>query len=144
MSMRLGRTRRHLNVGAEINMTSLIDVAFVLLVIFMITAPIMQGGVEVRLPQAASTPITSDDRVIVSVDRDGNIFVGEIPVLSLEDFERVFPDYVRSKNATGAYLKGDADVPYGRVLQVLGLMKKLDVVDVGLVAAPEEVERLQQ
>ena len=144
MSMRLGRPRRHLNVGAEINMTSLIDVAFVLLVIFMITAPIMQGGVEVRLPQAASTPITSDDRVIVTVDRDGNIFVGEIPVLSLEDFERVFPDYVASKNATGAYLKGDADVPYGRVLQVLGLMKRLDVVDVGLVAAPEEVERLEE
>ena len=82
--------------------------------------------------------------MIVTVDRDGNIFVGEIPVLSLEDFERVFPDYVRSKNATGAYLKGDADVPYGRVLQVLGLMKRLDVVDVGLVAAPENVERLEE
>ena len=144
MSMRLGRRGRSLNVGAEINMTSLIDVAFVLLVIFMITAPIMQGGVEVQLPQAASTPITSDDRVIVTVDRDGNIFVGEIPVLSLEDFERVFPDYVRTKNATGAYLKGDEAVPYGRVLQVLGLMKRLDVVDVGLVAAPEEVERLEE
>ena len=132
------------DVLASINITPLVDVMLVLLVIFMITAPIMQGGVEVRLPQAASTPITSDDRVIVTVDRDGNIFVGEIPVLSLEDFERVFPDYVRSKNATGAYLKGDADVPYGRVLQVLGLMKRLDVVDVGLVAAPENVERLEE
>ncbi len=137
------RRGRHLSVGAEINMTSLIDVAFVLLVIFMITAPIMQGGVEVRLPQAASAPITSDDRVIVSVTRDGSIFVGEIPVTSMEDFERVFPDYVRARNATGAYLKGDADVPYGRVLQVLGLMKRLDVVEVGLVADPE-VERLDE
>ena len=116
------------------------NVFFTLLVIFIITAPVLQGGVEVRLPRAASAPITSDDRVIVTVMRDGSIVVGEIPVTSLEDFERVFPDYIRSKNATGAYLKGDADVPYGRVLQVLGLMKRMDIVEVGLVADPD-VER---
>lgn len=121
-------------------MTSLVDVAFTLLVIFIITAPVLQGGIEVQLPRAASAPITSDDRVIITVMADGAIVVGEIPVTSLEDFERVFPEYVRSKNATGAYLKADARVDYGRVLQVLGLMKRMDIVDVGLVADPE-VER---
>jgi biopolymer transport protein ExbD/biopolymer transport protein TolR len=140
--MRQGRRRRGLPVSAEINMTSLVDVAFTLLVIFIITAPVLQGGVEVRLPRAASAPITSDDRVIVTIMRDGSIVVGEIPVTSLEDFERVFPDYVQSKNATGAYLKGDTDVPYGRVLEVLGLMKRMDIVEVGLVADPE-VERTE-
>ena len=130
-------------VSAEINMTSLVDVAFTLLVIFIITAPVLQGGVEVQLPRAESAPITSDDRVIVTVMQDGSIVVGEIPVTSLEDFERVFPDYVRSKNATGAYLKGDANVNYGRVLQVLGLMKRMDIVDVGLVADPA-VERMEE
>ncbi|HEX6589893.1 MAG TPA: biopolymer transporter ExbD [Longimicrobiales bacterium] len=135
------RQSRHRRPGtAEINMTSLVDVAFTLLVIFIITAPVLQGGVEVQLPRAASAPITSDDRVIITIMADGAIVVGEIPVTSLEDFERVFPDYVRSKNATGAYLKADANVNYGRVLQVLGLMKRMDIVDVGLVADPE-VER---
>jgi len=137
------RGRRGLPVSAEINMTSLVDVAFTLLVIFIITAPVLQGGVEVQLPRAASAPITSDDRVIITVLRDGTIVVGEIPVTSLDDFERVFPEYVRSKNATGAYLKGDANVNYGRVLQVLGLMKRMDIVDVGLVADPE-VERMEE
>ena len=140
MDLELSSKRGRLPVSAEINVTSLVDVAFTLLVIFIITAPILQGGVEVHLPQAASAPITSDDRVIVTITSDGSIYVGEIPVSTLDDFEQVFPEYVRSKNARGAYLKGDRDVPYGRVLQVLGLMKRLDVVDVGLVADPD-IER---
>ena len=143
MDLDLTSRRGRLQQTAEINVTSLVDVAFTLLVIFIITAPIMQGGVEVQLPQAESAPITSDDRVIVTVTRDGSIFVGEIPVAGLEDFEDVFPEYVRARNARGAYLKGDAGVPYGRVLEVLGLMKRLDVVDVGLVAEPPPVERQQ-
>ena len=141
MDLDLSSRRGRIQQTAEINVTSLVDVAFTLLVIFIITAPIMQGGVEVQLPQAESAPITSDDRVIVTVTRDGSIFVGEIPVAGLEDFEDVFPEYVASRNARGAYLKGDEGVPYGRVLEVLGLMKRLDVVEVGLVAEPPPVER---
>lgn len=132
-----GRNRRGLPLSAEINVTSLVDVAFTLLVIFIITAPILQGGIEVQLPQASSTPITSEDRVIVTVDREGDIFIGEIPVKSVDDFRTVYPEYIRSRNVRGAYLRGDREVPYGRVLQVLGVMKELDVVDVGLVAEPD-------
>lgn len=131
------RRNRGLPLSADINVTSLVDVAFTLLVIFIITAPILQGGVEVQLPKASSAPITTEDRVIVTIAKDATIYVGEIPVKSLDDFEQVFPEYVRSHDAKGAYLKGDKDVPYGQVLRVLGLMKKLDVVDVGLVADPE-------
>ena len=136
----LDRQKRGLPVSAEINVTSLIDVAFTLLVIFIITAPIMQGGVEVTLPRARTAAITSADRVIVTVGRDGQIHIGEVAVATLDEFETVFPEYVRSKGVQGAYLRGDRDVPYGRVLQVLGMMKDLDVADVGLVAEPE-VER---
>ena len=132
----IDRPKRALPVNAEINVTSLVDVAFTLLVIFIITAPILQGGVEVQLPKAQAAAITSSDRVIVSVSADGTIHVGDIPVESLEDFEQVFPEYVRSRQVQGAYLRGDRDVPYGRVLQVLGAMKAMDVTDVGLVADP--------
>lgn len=122
---------------ASINVTSLVDVAFTLLIIFIITAPILQGGVEVELPRAESAPITSSDGVIVTVARDGNIYVGDVEVQSSEDFATIFPAYVRDRDISQAYLKGDRDVPYGRVLQVLGLMHRLDVVEVGLVADPE-------
>ncbi|HEY8484766.1 MAG TPA: biopolymer transporter ExbD [Longimicrobiales bacterium] len=125
-------------MNAEINVTNLVDVAFVLLIIFMITAPMLQGGVEVQLPKADAAPITSTEGVIVTVARDGKIYIGNTPVSSLEEFEVFFPQYVKKQGVKQAYLRGDQDVPYGRVLQVLGRMKKLDVTEVGLVAEPEQ------
>lgn len=122
---------------ADINVTSLVDVAFTLLVIFIITAPILQGGVEVQLPKAAAAPITQSEGVIVTVTRDNTIYIGDVEVKSLEDFEVMFPQVMEEKGAASAYLKGDRDAVYGTVLQVLGLMKKLDVAEVGLVADPE-------
>ena len=141
MSLRSRRRgRRGLAVNAEISITNLVDVAFVLLIVFMITAPILQGGVEVQLPRAAAAPIASSAGVIVSVARDGQIYVGEVPVASLEEFQAVFPQIVRGRGVEDAFLKADRDVPYGRVLEVLGMMKKLDVAEVGLVAEPELTE----
>ena len=70
--------RERMRVNAEINFTNLIDVAFVLLIIFMITAPIMQGGIELDLPDAESTPLTTSETVVVSVARDGAIVIGAV------------------------------------------------------------------
>jgi biopolymer transport protein ExbD len=123
---------------ADINLTNLIDVAFVLLIIFMITAPILQGGVEVQLPQAAAAPITSQEGVIVSVRADGAIYIGDVAVRSLAEFERVFPSYIRQQSKKYAYLKGDVAATHGRVMEVVGIMKKLDVAQVGFVVEPEE------
>lgn len=132
------RVRRdHLTAGADITMTNLIDVAFVLLIIFMITAPILQGGIEVELPKAASAPITSQEGVIVSMTKAGVIYVGAVPVRSLSEFERVFPSYMKKQSKKYAYLKADQDVPYGRVMEVVGLMNKLDVGSVGFIVEPK-------
>lgn len=122
---------------ADINVTSLVDVAFTLLVIFIITAPILQGGVDVQLPQARTEAITANDRAIVTVSADGTIHIGDVPVQTLEELEQVFPEYVQANQIAGVYLRGDREVPYGRVLQVLGVMRDLDVTNVGLVAEPE-------
>ncbi len=122
--------------SAEINVTSLVDVAFTLLVIFIITAPIMQGGVEVSVPRAEATPITSPEGVVVSITREGQIFIGDAPA-SWEEFSTALPEVVRREQARSIYLRADEGVPYGRVLQVLGAMKALDVATVGLVAEPE-------
>lgn len=125
-----------LATNADINITSLVDVAFTLLVIFIITAPILQGGVEVNVPSAQSEPISSPEGVIVSVDREGRIFIGEAAV-RWDEFEVALRDVVREEAASSIYLRADEGVPYGRVLQVLGAMKALDLATVGLVAAPE-------
>lgn len=127
---------RGLGASAEINVTSLVDVALTLLVIFIITAPMLQGGVEVSVPRAQTEPIESPQGVIVSVDRAGNVFIGEDPV-RWEEFSAAFPEAVRRAGAQSVYLRADEAVPYGRVVQVLGAMKSAEVATVGLVAEPE-------
>ena len=133
--------RGDLAVDAEIRLVNLIDIAFVLLIIFMITAPILQGGIEVTLPKAASAPITSQEGIIVSVTKAGTIYIGEVAVQDDADFERVFPSQMNRQAKKYAYLKGDADVPHGRVMQILGLMNKAGVGAVGMVAEPVVEQR---
>src|SRR5512146_1158276 len=137
----MSRRRRARDGGfsmmTDVNMTNLVDVALVLLIIFMITAPIMQGGVQVALPRANAKPVTTNTGVIVSVAADGKIYVGEVPVSTYEEVRTMYPQYTRGKGLRDAYLRADSAVPYGRVLQVLGMMMKLDVAEVGLVAEPQ-------
>ena len=133
-----GGLRGHgeLPLNADINVTSLVDVAFVLLIIFMITAPIMQGGVDVQLPRAEARPLEPKQGLVVTVDRDGKIYVDQAP-LSYEDFRATFPAFVRTKHPTGVYLRADGSVPYATVVQVLAAIRAAGVTDVGLVAEPE-------
>jgi biopolymer transport protein ExbD/biopolymer transport protein TolR len=134
-----GGLRGHgeLPLNADINVTSLVDVAFVLLIIFMITAPIMQGGVDVQLPQAEARPITAKEGMVVSVDREGRIFIDETAV-SENDFRMTFGALVRSRRPKSIYLRADRRVPYGEVVRVLAVIRLSGVFDVGLVAEEEE------
>jgi len=137
-----GGLRGHgeLPLTADINVTSLVDVAFVLLIIFMITAPIMQGGVDVRLPRAAARPLDSREGLVVTVDRGGRIFLDQT-ALTYEDFRVMFPAFVRTKRPSGVYLRADGRVAYASVVQVLAVIRASGVTDVGLVAEPETTER---
>ena len=137
-----GGLRGHgeLPLNADINVTSLVDVAFVLLIIFMITAPIMQGGVDVRLPRAAARPLEPQTGLIVTVDREGKIFMDKT-ALSYEDFRATFPAFVRSKRPSGVYLRADARAQYGSVVQVLAIIRAAGIADVGLIAEPENIDR---
>ena len=125
-----------LPVRAEINVTSLVDVAFTLLVIFMITAPILQGGVEVSVPKAPSTPLQVAEGVVVTVDRDGAIYVDDTQVTRDEFSATIGPLVERSGGGT-VYVKGDTDVPYGAVLWVVGTLREAEIEAVSLVAEPE-------
>lgn len=130
------RNRAELGYSAEINVTSLVDVVLTLLVIFMITAPMMQGGVEVKVPRARTESVPSSDGLVVSIDRTGQIFVGSARV-EWAEFETLFPQLVKEKGATSVYLRADEGVPYGNVVRVLGAMKAADVASVGLIAEDE-------
>src|SRR5437660_3226915 len=137
-----GGLRGHgeLPLNADINVTSLVDVAFVLLIIFMITAPIMQGGVDVRLPRAQARPLEPKSGLVVTLDRDGHIFLDQA-ALSYDDFRATFPAFVRTKRPTGVYLRTGGRVPYADVVRVLPAIRTAGVNDVGRVAAPEAVGR---
>jgi biopolymer transport protein TolR len=133
-----GGLRGHgeLPLNADINVTSLVDVAFVLLIVFMITAPLMTGGVDVRLPRAEARPLDPKTGLVVSLDREGRIFIDQAP-LSYQDFRAAFPAFVRTKRPTGVYLRADGAVPYADVVRVLAVIRTSGVNDVGLVAEPE-------
>ena len=124
-----------LPLEANINVTSLVDVAFTLLVIFIITAPILQGGVEVAVPRADVQPLTAqDDPVFVSVTADGRIWVEE-DEWTLEQFREGIPGVLAAGGIERVYLRGDSAAMYGPMLQVFTIIANTGVRP-ALVAEP--------
>jgi biopolymer transport protein TolR len=133
MARRRGASRLPLN--SDINVVSLIDVMMLLMVIFMITAPMMQGGVDVTLPKAEARPLESHTGMIVTVNRGGQIFVDDVP-LTFREFEASFKALSERHGKSGVYLRADEGVGYGDVVRVLAVIRAAGVGDVGLVAEP--------
>jgi biopolymer transport protein TolR len=133
----LGSQRGEMQFNADVNVTSLVDVMLVLLIIFMITAPMMQGGVDVELPRAEARPLSPREGMVVSVNRDGRIYVDQTPV-SYSDFRITFRSLVTTRKPTGVYLQADNRVSYGQVVRVLAIIRGAGISNVGLVAAEEE------
>ena len=133
------RRRDRMPLNGEINVVSLIDVMMLLMVIFMITAPIMQGGVDVALPRADARPLEPKQGLVVTVNRRGQIFVDQTR-LTYAEFRASFRALASSRGRDGVYLRADQGVPYGTVVRVLAVMRSAGVGDVGLVAEPEDVQ----
>lgn len=128
-----------ISVRAEINVTSLVDVAFTLLIIFMITAPILQGGIEVDVPEAASGPITATEALVVSVTADGQIYLDDDPVTE-DEFDTAIGAILERRESKDVFVKADQNNPYGRVVRVLGRLQEVGAV-VSLLSEPETVRR---
>ena len=112
-------------MNAEINVTSLIDVAFTLLVIFIITAPIMQGGIEVRLPEAQVQPLApAENPFILNIVADGTVVLGETPI-EVEEFAEVFPQLFAAAAPSEVFIRGDSAAIYGRILPVIGIVAEV-------------------
>ena len=123
---------------AEINVTPFVDVMLVLLVIFMVTAPMMQSGVEVDLPETKTQPMRMrDEPLILSVKKDGTLFVGrtEVPLDELAvKLEAIF----EGRDTKELFLRADKDVPYGVVVAVMAEVKKAGIERLGMVTEPSE------
>jgi biopolymer transport protein ExbD/biopolymer transport protein TolR len=123
-------------LNADINVVPLIDVMILMLVIFMITAPMMQGGVEVELPVAEARPLEARSSLVVTVDRNGTVYVDDTP-MTFAEFRAAFRTLAEGRARQGAYLRGDSRVELGYVLRVLAVMRNAGVSNVGFIVEPE-------
>ncbi len=123
---------------SDINVTPFVDVMLVLLIIFMVTAPMMMQGVDVALPEATAKPLESQkENLVITVDKDQQVHINDFAVE---------PDYLREKLAKilenrsdrEVYFKADKDVPYGMVAKVMAEIKAAGVEKLGMVTVPAE------
>ena len=131
------RLRGRTPLNAEINVVSLIDVMMLLLVIFMITAPMMQGGIEVKLPRGEARPLESKGDLVVTVKSANEVYVDDTR-MSMTEFRGAFKALAEQRAKRGVYLRGDASVPYGEVVRVLGIMMQAGAANVGIVVEPAD------
>jgi biopolymer transport protein TolR len=125
---------------SEINVTPLVDVMLVLLIIFMVTAPMMQEGVSVDLPQAKGSPIAKEqqsDEVVISVSGPNSIFVNDVQVPESELAQKVL-EASNKDSSLDVYLRADKTVPYGLVVRIMAALKSAGVTNLGMITTPME------
>ena len=123
---------------SEINVTPFVDVMLVLLIIFMVTAPMMMQGVDVNLPQTTAKNIkTKEDPLILSVNSKREVFL-ENRKVSLNDLEKKVKSIFKYRREKEVLLKADKDVPYGFVIKVMASVKNAGIEKLGMITEPEE------
>ena len=138
------RRRRFL---AEINIIPLVDVVLVLLIIFMVTAPMLYRGIEIKLPTSQSNTIKPDERLVLTIERDQKVYLDKDQV-SLEQLEFKLKQAKRNNADVSIYLRADQAVPYGTVVRVMDEIKRAGIEKLGMVTDPvpgskEREERIQ-
>ena len=126
---------------AEINVIPLVDVVLVLLIIFMVTAPMLYRGMDIKLPTSASNTIKPEERMVLTIERDQTLYL---------DKDRVSPVQLESRlraakqrnNEVSVFLRADRDVPYGTVVQVMDGVKQAGIDKLGMVTDPVGPERV--
>lgn len=123
---------------AEINVTNLVDVVLVLLIIFMISAPLLQSGIEVELPRTKTAALDEHaEGVVLTIDKKGGVFVNDMWA-SRDKFESLLDKELRKMNSSSVFLRADSLVPYGVVVDVIGRLKLMGIDELGLITAKEE------
>lgn len=125
---------RERTVMSEINVTPFVDVMLVLLIIFMVTAPLLQQGIDVNLPQAKGKDLPPEERITLIVKKGDVIYMNDNPV-SIDEMGRKLQAI--SKLNPNVFLKADKDVPYGFVVEVMGEIKEAGIEKLGMITEPK-------
>jgi len=134
------RGRRQIGTSlSEINVTPFVDVMLVLLVIFMVTAPMMQSGIGINLPQAETDSKPAEAGLTLTVTKDQYIHIGE-NTYNINLLERRLTEYFFNKPKKVIYLQGDKDLPYGIVVRILDIAKKAGIEVIGIITEPIDIK----
>ena len=128
------KIKRHRSALSEINVTPLVDVMLVLLIIFMVTAPLMQQGIDVNLPKAKGKDLPPEERLTIVIKKGGALFMNDQPTSKSDMMSRLTAISKRNPNV---FLKADKDVPYGTVIEIMGDIKEAGIEKLGMVTEPK-------
>ena len=131
-----GRTQTSL---ADINITPLVDVVLVLLIIFMITAPVLQSGIEVAVPKTRTVKEITEQRMVVTIDRDDNIFLNDQPV-NIHDLPEKLHQAGVDPARQSIYLRSDERVSFGNFASVMDAVKQSGITNVSIVTQPLDIK----
>jgi biopolymer transport protein TolR len=127
-----GRTRSAL---ADINITPLVDVVLVLLIIFMLTAPILQSGIEVDVPKTRTVKEITEERLVISIDKQQRVFLGNDPI-NVNLIADTLRRKVRDPQHQSIFLRADENVPFGAFATVMDAVKQAGITNVSIVTQP--------
>jgi len=141
-----GRTRKRRKLKAEINVVPYIDVMLVLLIIFMVTAPLLNLGVDIQLPQSTAKAVQADkEPILVSIDKDGSYYLtlgkAQREAIDAQTLVTKVAAFVRQNPQVPVLIGGDQRVDYGKIYQVMVLLQQSGVPKVGLMSQPVEAPR---
>ena len=131
----LSRRRRGRPLNAEVNIINLVDVMLVLLIIFMVTAPILQGGIKVDLPKVNTPPVALASPLVITVERGGQVAIGETRYTASQ-FQIRLGILAQTRHPDGVIVQGDAAAPYGDVLRVLDQVRRAGLDKANLATQP--------
>ena len=131
-----GQTRSSL---ADINITPLVDVVLVLLVIFMITAPVLQSGIEVAVPKTRTVKEITEQRLVLTINRDQQVFLGDTPV-NVHDLGQKLRQSSEDTKKQVIYLRADERVPFGAFASVMDAVKQAGITNISIVTQPVDTK----
>jgi biopolymer transport protein ExbD len=133
----MARSHRRLNAFGSIDVTPLVDLTFLLLIVFMITAPTLEYAVDVSPPELDAQPTDAEEPKVVTIDRGGSVFLGD-RMLSIAELEQELRGLAASMPDLQIFIRADETRPYGEVIGVMRRIQRLGISEVSLVTAPEE------
>lgn len=127
-----GRTQTAL---ADINVTPLVDVVLVLLIIFMVTAPVLQSGIEVNVPRTRTVKEVTEERLVISIDKSQKVYLGNDPI-NINQIATTLKQRIRDPRHQSIYIRSDEDVPFGAFATVMDAIKQSGISNVSIVTQP--------